>query len=229
MGIRIIKTNGICAYCKVEIAPNPRSILSHLSECKGKTITESGNRAKCVILLIEGKYNPEYWIVVKAKPGDTLKKLDKFIRDIWVECCGHLSEFHEGRSTIGMTHKIGDVFEKGSKIDYIYDFGSSTELTLSFLDESEEADDKKIQIMMRNKEIYFKCSHCEKQAVAVCPYCIHEDGGLLCESCIKKHKCVKEEGEEILGNLVNSPRMGECGYEGYLPGDVKKYFPNGII
>lgn len=30
---------------------------------------------------------------VEIKETETLKALDRFLRDIWVECCGHLSEF----------------------------------------------------------------------------------------------------------------------------------------
>lgn len=224
-----IKTNGICAYCKTKIPKNSRSILIHLSKCEGKTLSKTDNYINHMILLIEGKYNSEYWIVIKAKPEITLKKLDKFLRDIWVECCNHLSEFSFGSSKIGMTRKIEQVFEKGYKIDYTYDFGSSTELSLSLLDEIKEKDENDIQILMRNEEIDFKCSYCDNKAVAICPFCIYEDAGLLCESCIEKHKCVENGGEDVLLPLVNSPRLGVCGYTGYLVKNVKKYFPKEII
>lgn len=227
--MRKMKTKGICAYCKTEIPKNSRSILNHLSKCESKTLSKTNNHINHMILLIEGKYNPEYWIVIKAKPDITMKKIDKFLKDIWVECCGHMSEFSDGYSKIGMTRKLNQVFEKGYKIDYIYDFGSSTELSLSLLEEFEDKDEKDIQILMRNKEIDFKCSHCDNKAVAICPFCIHEDEGLLCKSCIENHECVENEGEDLLLPLVNSPRSGECGYTGYLDKDVKKYFPKEII
>jgi hypothetical protein len=182
-----------------------------------------------MILLVEGKYNPSYWMIIKAKSDIPLSKIDKFLKDIWVECCGHMSSFSDSYSDIEKTKKLNEVFEERVKIDYIYDFGSSTEITLSFIKEIENVKDKDIQVLMRNKEIDFKCSYCNNKAIAICPFCIYEDEGYLCESCIETHKCVEEEGEDVLLPLVNSPRSGECGYCGYEEKDVKKYFPKGII
>lgn len=224
-----IKTNGICAYCKTEIPKNAHVILSHISNCKSKAISKNESHINYMILLLEGKYNPDYWIVIKAKPEITMKKVDKFLRDIWVECCDHMSLFSDKHSKIGMTWKLDEVFEKGYKVDYIYDFGSSTEISLSLLEESGDKDEKDIQILMRNKEIDYKCSYCNNKAVEICPFCLYEDKGFLCKSCIKEHKCIKNEGEDILLPIVNSPRSGECGYTGYLDKDVKKYFPREII
>jgi len=224
-----IKTKGICSYCKAEIPKNSRSIMNHILKCEEKSLSNIKNLSPHMILLIEGKYNPAYWIVIKAKSDITMKKIDKFLRDIWVECCGHLSGFSDSYSKIGMTRKLYDVFKKGYKIDYIYDYGSSTEISLSLLEEIEDIEDKDIQILMRNKEIEYKCSYCDNKAIAICSFCVYEDEGFLCESCIEKHKCVEDEGEDVLLPLVNSPRTGECGYCGYEDKDVKKYFPKEII
>lgn len=227
--MRKIKTKGICAYCKTEIPKNSSSILNHLSKCEYFRESKDNKRTNYFILLLEGKYNPEYWIVIKAKPYISMKKIDKFLKDIWVECCGHLSEFHDGNSNIAMTRKINQVFEKGCKIDYIYDFGSSTELSLALIGELEYSAGKDIQILFRNKEIEFQCSYCDNKAVAICPFCIYGEEGLLCDSCIENHQCVQDEGEDVLLPIVNSPRLGECGYIGYLEKDVKKYFPKEIF
>lgn len=37
------------------------------------------------------KYSKKYWLIIEVSENVTLKELDNFIRDIWVECCGHLS------------------------------------------------------------------------------------------------------------------------------------------
>lgn len=47
----------------------------------------------CFELLITDKYDKDYWLIVLIKETATLKELDQFIRDIWVECCDHLSSF----------------------------------------------------------------------------------------------------------------------------------------
>ncbi|WP_010576788.1 hypothetical protein [Leptospira alexanderi] len=224
-----MKTNGTCAYCKEEIPKNSRSIKAHISKCDGKNKSKKDKTFHHMLLLIEGKYNPEYWLVIKAKADTSLKKIDSFIKNIWVECCGHLSAFEVGSGDIEMEKKIGQVFEEGFKVDYVYDFGSSTELSLSLIDEIEDEDEKDIKIIFRNKAIDFKCSHCENKATMICPFCIHDGSGFLCKSCIKDHECVEEEGEDLLLPLVNSPRAGECGYIGYEDKDVKKYFPKGIF
>lgn len=223
------RTQGICAYCKMEIPKNTRSISKHISECNGAGISKTDNPVHHMVLIIEGKYNPDYWLVIKAKSALSMKIIDRFIRDIWVECCGHMSAFSYGHSKIGMSQKIYQAFGRAHKIDYIYDYGSSTELFLSLIGELEENNENDIQVLMRNKEINYKCSYCDSKATAICPFCMHEDQGLLCESCIESHECVINEGDDVLLPLVNSPRAGECGYTGYEEKDVKKYFPNGVI
>ena len=174
------------------------------SKCESKILSKTDKHAHYMILLIEGKYNPEYWIVIKAKADIPMKKIDKFIKDIWVECCGHMSSFSDGHSKVGMTRKLDQVFEKGYKIDYIYDYGSSTDISLSLLEEVEDADDKDIQIFLRNKAIDYQCSYCDNKAEAICPFCTDPDDGLLCGACIENHKCIQDEGEDILLPLVNS-------------------------
>src|SRR4030042_1491520 len=44
-------------------------------------------------LLVEGRGMPEYWLHLEAPDKARLKDLDDFLRDIWLECCGHLSAF----------------------------------------------------------------------------------------------------------------------------------------
>lgn len=44
-------------------------------------------------LAICSKYDKNYWLFIEVKETATLKDIDDFLRDIWVECCGHLSEF----------------------------------------------------------------------------------------------------------------------------------------
>lgn len=108
--MRKATTSGVCTYCKNEIPKNSRSILSHLSDCQGKHISDNPDIADSLLLLIQGKYSPEYWLVIKAKPDITMRRIDKFIRDIWVECCGHHSEFSDKYSTIPMTRLLTQVF-----------------------------------------------------------------------------------------------------------------------
>jgi len=48
--------------------------------------------------VVEGSYLPYYWMHLELPANATLEDLDSFLRDIWLECCGHLSAFRiEGK------------------------------------------------------------------------------------------------------------------------------------
>ncbi len=227
--MRRATTNGICTYCNTETSKNSRSILSHFFDCHGRHVIEGTGSAIYVLLLVQAKYSPHYWLVVKARSDVSMKMFDKFLRDIWLECCGHFSEFSDKNATIPMIRHLTQVISKGLKIEYVYDYGSSTELTLSMIQTIQDADEGRLRILFRNQAPEYECSSCNKKAVAICPYCIDEGEGFLCQSCSGQHKCVQEEGEELLSPLINSPRVGVCGYTGSIDKQIKKYFPKNIL
>lgn len=152
--------------------------------------------------------------------------LDEFLRDIWLECCGHLSAFNIygtcyeiealdsfwGESAENMNHKLKSVLQTGMCIDYEYDFGSTTDLIMSVTDYRRGYWKKeKIVILSRNNPLEFLCGECHKKPdTVICSQCIYEGSGLLCDDCKKTHEC----GEEMLLRICNSPRMGVCAYEG---------------
>ncbi len=157
---------------------------------------------------------------------DTLQMLDQFLRNAWLECCGHLSAFTiEGeRYTVqpmndfflglrekSMNFPLSRVLNPGLKFRHEYDFGSTTELALKVVSEREgEFRGKTVQIMARNNPPEILCQLCGKPAVAICTQCVYEDEGWLCEEHAEEHEC----GEEMLLPVVNSPRVGVCGYTG---------------
>jgi hypothetical protein len=226
---------GLCAYCKTEIPKFKSSIVKHLSQCDARKSPKNGKTAAGLLLLLEGAYAPDYWLVIKVEPETTLRKIDDFIKAIWVECCGHMSAFsyggdRYGENEIAMSRTAGSVFEDGVYVKYEYDFGTPTVVSLTSIGEIEDTDGRDILVLFRNKEIEAKCSYCGKKAVEICPFCIYDEKGLLCKSCLKTHKCVKTEGEEAMLPLVNSPRAGECGYTGpFDKNSLKPYFPMGEI
>ena len=128
-----------------------------------------------------------------------------------------------------MTRHLTQVISKGHKIEYVYDYGSSTELTLSMIQTINDVDEGQLLILFRHQAPEYECSSCNKKAVAICPYCIDEGEGILCQTCGGQHKCVQEEGEDLLSPLINSPRVGVCGYTGSIDKQIKKYFPKNIL
>ena len=89
-------TSGICAQCNQELAKN--KMAQHLKSCspgRGKTPSKTERRLHVVA---QGRYAPDYWLHVDVHPKASLEELDSFLRQTWLECCGHLSEFEiQGR------------------------------------------------------------------------------------------------------------------------------------
>jgi hypothetical protein len=202
------KLEGKCLFCgethaKAEI---DKHLSTHL-----QGLAKSGQAGKSFLVQVTADPIPHFlslWI-----DGETaMEIIDKFLRDIWLECCGHLSEF-EGN--VGMK-KAGNVFKKGKSLNYEYDFGSSTRLTLTTVDEYPIKADKKIVLLSRNEPINLMCATCKKApATQICSVCMYEKFAMYCDTCAKKHakKCADFADYASLP-IVNSPRMGVCGYTG---------------
>lgn len=161
------------------------------------------------------------WMHIEIPSNATLADLDEFLRRTWLECCGHLSSFEIAGETFfsekmepgdrSMNMALGKVIGPGMKFEHTYDFGTSTELSLKVISARQGlAQGKAVVIMARNDPPDIECESCGKPAVAVCCQCIDEGTGFVCEDCAEKHKC----GEDMLLPVVNSPRMGMCGYTG---------------
>src|SRR6266446_819783 len=98
---KTVTTTGICKYCNGEF--DKAKMTQHLKHCKERAaaITASvGDGAKqkqrLFHVLAEGRYNPQYWMHLEIPASELLFTLDRFLRDVWVECCGHLSAFEIG-------------------------------------------------------------------------------------------------------------------------------------
>lgn len=226
------QTKGVCKYCGKEYAKG--GMLRHLPTCKerkAKLEAASGKR-KCGYyeLVISGKYDSDYWLVIEIKETATLEDLDEFIRDIWVECCGHLSAFtingEEYESdpdtdsfwgeSENMNHKLKDVLTVGDTIKYEYDFGSTTELTIKVQDYRKGyGESDVITLLSRNNPIKLLCSHCRKnEAKWMDAEELYGENPFWCDDCLEKEYPDGEAEELYLLPVCNSPRMGVCGYEG---------------
>lgn len=230
-------TRGYCKYCGKEYTRT--GMLKHLQSCKKRMeVCENSKKMSAYYeLMLYGTYNKDYWLIIQIKENATLECLDRFIRDIWVECCGHLSafdiegvryeqipdnDFLWGESAEDMSHKLKEVLEVGMEIGYEYDFGSTTELTIKVADYYKAPEQKEnVTILSRNNPIQFACSVCgENPAVWIDPMKMYDEDPFWCEECLGKYENGEldeeievEEGGYLLP-VTNSPRMGVCGYEG---------------
>jgi hypothetical protein len=204
----------------------------HLKSCKQRRAASEApsgeprrRKTKIFHLVVEGRYAPQYWLHLEAPVEAKLEDLDDFLRDIWVECCSHMSAFTiDGKSytsagpfgaLVGrqseMGVELGEMVSPGMRFIYEYDFGTSTELVLRVVSEREgEMGDDRVRLLARNDPPSISCEVCGEPATQVCAQCIWSGGGWLCDKCARKHEC----GEEMFLPVVNSPRVGMCGYTG---------------
>jgi len=213
-------------------------MTKHLNSCKRRKAAMESTLKKTKVLktkifhiVVEGRYLSEYWMHLEAPANATLEDLDDFLRDIWLECCGHMSAFtiQSTRYMTGggldsiwvdidfslgekpMNIALSKVLFQGLKFHYEYDFGTTTELALKVVAEREgEIAGKPIQLLARNEPPLILCEECGKIATQVCTECIWDDKGWLCDKCARKHEC----DEDMFLPVVNSPRVGMCGYTG---------------
>ena len=99
-------SKGKCVYCDRELSKS--AITNHLKSCKQRAAgaqtvsTKKSRKTKLLHLVVEGQYLRMYWMHLEVPTTITLADLDSFLRDIWLECCGHLSAF----SIDGISYKF---------------------------------------------------------------------------------------------------------------------------
>lgn len=196
----------ICNLCDKEYTP--QGIKRHLNGCIEKYYKEG--KEALSYLIIKDRYDSTFYLHIVIRNSASLEDLDEYLREVWLECCGHMSTFMDKREEISVDTKIGSLFKTSKKLDYIYDFGSSTELTVEFVKSFKGKQTLNIKTLTRNPSIRRNCDVCKKQkVVAVCSQCIgNEDEAYFCTKCMKNHEC----GIDMMLPFVNSPRLGVCGY-----------------
>ncbi|MFH1882453.1 MAG: hypothetical protein ABIL62_07070 [Planctomycetota bacterium] len=225
---RRIMSKGQCHLCGSTFSKS--AMTKHLKSCKQKdqnSETSSPGRSprktKIFHLVVEGRYSSDYWMHLEVPADATLEDLDSFLRRIWLECCGHMSAFTIEGITYSvapmaefddesMGARLDEVLGPGMKFHYEYDFGSTTYLAMRVVSqEQKQIKGKSIAVLARNDPPSIPCMSCGKIAAQVCTECLWSDsGGWLCDECAAEHEC----GEEMLLPVVNSPRVGVCGYTG---------------
>jgi hypothetical protein len=190
----------------------------HLQSCLSKSLESQKKQGKTGAqpffhILVKGFSFPEYWLHLKTLSNAKLADLDRFLREIWLACCGHMSAFSFDREELPMAKKLKDVLQPGMELLYEYDFGSTTDLSIRAIAQYEGPMEKgkKVEVLARNEPPEIMCEECGKHpAVQICTECQWDEGGWLCQECAENHEC----GEDMMLPVVNSPRTGVCGYVG---------------
>lgn len=217
------QTKGNCTYCNKELSKGTAS--KHLATCPDrqaaidKAAAGKGTSESLFHLRVQDAYRKDFWLDIEMRGSKSLNDLDNYLRAIWLECCGHMSEFTiGGRSLsrqIGKQRKLLEIFQYGDTLNHIYDMGTSSETIIKFVAvrEGKPLTIKPIVLMVRNQMPDDRCIECGESAVSLCTQCMWEDEtwGTLCEKHAESHPHT-DYGEPI--PLVNSPRLGMCGYDG---------------
>lgn len=244
-----IKSVGKCFFCNKEFAK--AGISRHLSAHLAEKIKEGApGKSFHVKIEVDPRYgSAPYFLNLWIDSNATFKDLDMFLREIWLECCGHMSSFtnpkkrrggmwsffeaedlfkkgktaayeklmEDQNGEIPKSRKVKDALTKDLKLEYEYDFGSTTKLQITVLDQYPVSVKEKIILLSRNEPLKLMCETCGKEpATQLCTVCISDDGELaLCDTCAEKHaeEC-SDFADYAAMPVVNSPRMGVCGYEG---------------
>ena len=155
-GATAMQSEGECGFCKKVFSGN--GMGKHLLSCAERTKMQSAGGGRA--FLVKAAAGP-FLVYFYVDSSSTLKMVDSFLRDLWLECCGHLSVFqvegvtyaYQPQSEYGdksMTIKLDGVLRSGLSFTYEYDFGTITELTLKCLSEQKGKVKGAIGIAARN-------------------------------------------------------------------------------
>lgn len=221
--VRTATPKGKCYICKKELGKG--AMKNHLLKCnnlgEGKT--------NYFMIRVEGFYNKDYWLYIQIKENSTLSDLDAFLRDIWLECCGHLSAFNindtlyednveyeefdifkDERESMSKA-KLKNVLSVGLVFKHDYDFGSTTTLKITVVEKYSGITTKdKITLLARNNMQEYICEKCGEKAIYIAMESEWDEYTPLCEKCGEDY----DDEESYLVEITNSPRMGVCGYSG---------------
>lgn len=246
-----IKSEGKCVFCDKTFTKGGinRHLHKHLEE---KDTQNTTGRSFLLKVEADPRWGAAPYFLSLWVDGETpMEKLDNFLREIWLECCGHMSAFvnpararrhgemfgmmdayellgqgrvkeyekamEELKGEVPLSRKAKKVFHKDLKLQYQYDFGSTTELQITALHEYPIKAYDKIVLLSRNEPLALMCEKCGKHpGVVLCSVCFsYKDEGLFCSTCAKKHAKKCEDFEDYSAMpVVNSPRMGVCAYVG---------------
>lgn len=191
--------------------------------------TEYGGDTNHFIIRIDSNPKTPFWMYVQVSAEVTFGVLDKFLRAVWLECCGHLSKFTVNGRPAGKRRRLNALLSEGMSFSYRYDMGSTTELSLAVVGRTarimpmrgwypEDAycppdpvmGEGKVYIMALHEKVRYNCEKCGGEASYVCSLCIYEGTGALCKVCAPSHKC----GSDMLLAAAQSPRVGTYGFGG---------------
>ena len=228
-------SKGKCFFCDKKFSQ--RGITKHLQTHLNQEITNYKNKKQGLSFLVKVQAQ-EMFLMLWVDGKTTYDEVDQFLRQIWLECCGHMSSFTDPSQKrnslqpslqnifsmdemnypgeIDMNTPIYKTYSKNKKLQYDYDFGTTTRLDFVLIDQIDIPAPSHILLLSRNEPLKIMCHKCgDKPAVEICTVHWGYDASFFCKKCAKAHEKECEDFADYAAmSVVNSPRMGECGYEG---------------
>jgi len=209
----------------------------HLAICAPAHAGPEGGPVRLFRIRTEAAGDPLYWLDVEIKADARLRDLDRFLRDVWLECCGHMSAFTisgvryeiaapmadwpfdplDGPRSRSMNARLSDVVVPGLVLHYEYDFGTTTALRLKVASARDgQIGRRQLRLLARNEPATQRCAICSASAAEICTLCLDESEDIFfCKDHARAHIAgAHDEDDASLLPVVNSPRMGICGYTG---------------
>ena len=213
-------SQGQCQFCNELVTKT--AATRHLAKCDARQAALAKAEAQPIAaeplycLRAQANGAPEFWLDLEVKGNAPLSALDSYLRAIWLECCGHLSQFGDFREDeLPMTGKISRYLPVGASTIHLYDFGSTSETVIKSVSSrvGKPLTKHPITLLFRNAPPEVECIKCNAPATHFCEECRYEDDspGWLCDKHTESHPH-DNYGEP--SPLVNSPRSGMCGYDG---------------
>jgi hypothetical protein len=167
------ESRGSCLFCGETIVK--RSVTKHLQKCPKRLeriqAANAGSLPQETLwhLRVQDANSKAYWFDLEMTGSATLEKLDKYLRVIWLECCGHLSKFTIGGwdgTGVGKARKANSIFEPGLVLRHLYDFGTTSETDIRVVDArtGEPLSKHPIYLMARNIQPEALCQECGQPA-----------------------------------------------------------------
>jgi hypothetical protein len=216
------QSHGTCEFCGRELSKGGMS--RHLTACPQRLAAieaanrKSGTSQRIYHLKVQGAWRGDYWLHLEMNGPARLADLDGYLRAIWLECCGHLSHFSIGGwggVEISESNRADKVFKEGVELTHLYDYGTTSETLVQVkgIRVGQPLTRYPLTLMARNKPPEEECMVCGEPATWLCIECVIEENetGTLCDQHVESHPH-DNYGEP--SPIVNSPRMGMCGYDG---------------
>jgi len=215
------ESEGKCDLCGATFSK--RRMLNHLAEC---AYPAGKNIAAVAQIRVDVPRSP-YWMDLDIKLNAPISDLDHVLRSVWLECCDHLSSFEvDGVSYVAemdgslritppnrsMRTRASWVLPPvGGEFAHEYDFGSTTRLRLKVVAHRlAPSRVESVRVLAQNDDPVWTCNECGVVATSLCRECSDQGDAFFCEAHAESHDC----GVDMMLPVVNSPRMGVCGYIG---------------